>query len=293
MRLDDDDIREIESLLGRSFDREELLQYETLNDISPQVIEELRRLPLPLGFQYLRSIAFDHDAPLAPFYQQVIEEFYDPYWWWISTLFQSHFQPDLLQNDNLEQLSTYRSLHDNDWYFRPLGILDWRIAQHSRGAPAIVNFSDRTRGYQWESPAHIVGYCVTPPLGSHSATRYSGDVRVLWRRWLASIIARKAADYGHPGPYIRTTGSIEGLYPYLERFLTDDRSPEQVVINLFPDVETPSDDAIYAVKGLFQEIADRSYTENRIPGYVGPDRYYDPDTPTQTESTDQQFPVGL
>ena len=291
MRFDDETIHKIEGVLGRPFDPEQIVRYESLNDIPASLIEETRSLPERLWFDYLELFAPDEPSNwYKPFFQRVVEEGHNVEWWSMHTGFSLKAHPTVLEQDDLDEVVGYRSKNDTAWYFSPLQTSDWQVGQHYRGAPKVMNF-DRSYDYRWRSPKNILVSDGGPPSTDH-LQKYEGDVRILLRRWFASILARRASTHTFVSPegYSRM-GSVEELCVHAEVFLTSGREPNEMIIDLYPKVQTPSEDARHALEGLLLEIADGGYTNNQIPGYVGPDTYYSESAPEQTTPTAEQFPV--
>ena len=199
----------------------------------------------------------------------------------------------MFREDNLDEVASFRAEGDTAWYFDPLTTSDWVFRSHDGGRPGVLNW-DRSRDCTWSAPSGIEAYVT----GGSSVTqifefvvRYEGDVRVLLRRWFASVIAREAAGQPQKGSGRPMESLLEQLSIYLKESLETGRDPAEVVRALFPDVDAPSEDAVWAVKGLLSEIGDGDYSGLQIPGYVGPDSYYSDSAPEQTTSTAEQFPV--
>jgi len=237
---------EIEKLLGWKPPARDEGTVANLNELPASVISQAKRLPALLRDPFISFYVNERDRRFVrEFIDNVIVDGEDPRTWRRGRILVPDFSPRaLMQNGVGDIIAALRSDDDRPWHrIRPDRRL-WDAREYVTGAPAVV---------RPELDYHFVpGSQLRDLLPGGFEVDAVDDVGIATRRWIAANIARVAKSLN------------------IHQFTT----PEALISGCYPDLQSISNDALVAARGLLHEFAVLPNDEENVPGFRGPDDWY-------------------
>jgi hypothetical protein len=230
---------DVERALGRPLTEQERTPVGRLDDLPESARAVAAALPGILRKWYLRSLVDDDERPFVDSYiEDVIDgEGAHERWGRGGLLLPTFGLPDLLTRDVADILAAF-PLDGGAWRRWPVTRERWDARDGLVGAPAV----DRPDlGRHVTLPPHVMR------VRSDIALEPEPAPERLARRWIASRVARLAPD----------------------------QDPEATVRATFVDLGALSADARTALAGLAREQREIGPAEDAVPGFRGPDDWYD------------------
>jgi hypothetical protein len=239
----------LENVLGHGLDEERRATVTDLGQAPTWFVEEARRLKkgiLRTAFlwHYVETSQRKH---LSSFEERVLLAGADVAQWSHGRILVPAFSiRELVVRDVPLILAPLGPRPDESWLrFRP-DRSRWNSGVFITGAPAVVRPDLR---YDCTIPDEVFSYYLTEAEDLEPA----GDITLATRRWLAACCARAAENRGA---------------------LASTSDPKQMVAAAFPGIERASDDTMLAIEGLLAEQRLLGPTEREVPGFRGPDEWF-------------------
>lgn len=241
-------MNDIEAIIGRSLDEHERGTIVDLNRVPAALIGELQRLPRImqhrlLGF-YLDPASRVH---VGGFLEEVVDGGAEVSQWRRGRVLAPSFTVNELMTTSSARLIERLGAVATDDVVRIVPSQKHRDSYGViAGAPAILR---PDLDYKYAPAGHLIDM----GLECVNDLEPAGDVVIAFRRWIASRFVAKF-------------GALLDAEPAV--------SPSQMLAQLFPGISvTP--DARGAVSAVFAELGCSRSAGDRIPGFCGPDRWFE------------------
>ena len=244
------DLEDIEQMLGHNIDPGSGGTIRDLYDVPPELIADARKLhSLTLGSRLLRHYTVAGVWPWLPaFIDDVVERGVELSVWLRGGILFPLFPVETLVTLGVDQiLAVLQPAKDEAWLQVAPDRDAWSINETVSGAPAVVRPELR---YDSETSEHVRRVLLN---GLESLIEVE-DIAVATRRWIASQVAGRAVRFGG-----------------VERF-ADART---LFATVFPMAASPSEDALIATRGVLREAGELGSSETEVPGFRGPDEWYE------------------
>lgn len=243
----------IEQLLGKKVDWTQKGVFKNLNLIPSDFIKEVRSLPTLQSRRYLRYFISKDDQrwKLPPFFRAVILNNEDQTTWRLGSILAPDSDKEtfvqVLQGGQVFIEQLLEAEPDEKWMAFP------QTRHHPRsghqlfmGAPHVIR---PLLNYRWRSPTGVIHL----DFSTLEHIVLVENLSVTIRRWIASMVAHQAS---------------------LHKVLGQVWEPLELVQQIYPEVQTLSDDAQIAIQALYLECTQLEKNERITSGYLGPDKWY-------------------
>ena len=249
--MSESDLHEIERTLGHEIGPEAKGAIHDLYEIPPSLLRDAEQLCAGSRIHCFRLLRYCTSNSLwrwlPEFIDEVIERGIEPQSWRRGgILFPLLSTEDLIKLAVTEILSVLEPEKDEAWLQIMPDREAWQIGETVVGAPAVERSWLR---YDWEPSERVRRVMLN---GLENITEVD-DIVVATRRWIASRLAGSALKFGG-----------------IERF-TD---PAALFEQLFLTRQHPSEDALFAARGVLEESRLLGRTKTEVPGFRGPPEWY-------------------
>jgi hypothetical protein len=241
-------LQEVEHVLGRPLSAAELAPVGTLDDLPPQSRAIAAQLPGILRIWFLRKLVDRSErGDIQDYVDDVIDGDVPAAQWRRGGILLADFGlPDLLERPTADILGVI-PLDGGIWRRRPVSRRAWETRAGFAGAPGVER-PDLDR--RFEAPPHVMRVSTR---GLDLEPEDAPERRA--RRWIAARAAHATRRF---------------------REAAEAKDPLTLVRAVFPNIGPLSADATVALEGLLRERRELGPSETEVPGFRGPDDWYDP-----------------